>query len=119
MSKELACHIIQSALLSDLMYNVHPALQRVPFGGKVVVCTGDYHQIISVVKNENQSATVCASLCSSYLWRHVRVLELVENMRIKAARLAGAPNHVLENLLPPFTVYKESSLLRFEISMAG
>ena len=82
--------------LRDLMSNVHPALERVPFGGKVVVCTGDYRQILPVVKNENQTATVRASLCSSYLWRDVRVLELLENMRIKAARLAGAPNHELE-----------------------
>jgi hypothetical protein len=82
--------------LRHLMSNVHPALEDVPFGSKVVVCTGDYRQILPVVKNENQSATVHASLCCSYLWRHVRVLELVENMRIKAARLAGAPNLELE-----------------------
>ena len=82
--------------LRDLMSNVHPALKHVPFGGKVVVCTGDYRQILPVVKNENHIATVHASLSSSYLWQHVRVLELVENMRIKAARLAGAPNHELE-----------------------
>ena len=80
--------------LRDLMANVHPALEHVPFGGKVVVCTG--RQILPVVKNETHTATVRASLCSSYLWRHVRVRELVENMRIKAARLAGAPNHELE-----------------------
>ena len=40
--------------LRDLMFNVHPALERVPFGGKVVVCTGDYRQILPVVKNENR-----------------------------------------------------------------
>ena len=84
------------AALRDLMSNVHSALEHVPFGGKVVVCTGDYRQILPVVKNENHTATVHASLCSSYLWRHVHVLELVENMRIKAARLSGAPNHELE-----------------------
>ena len=83
--------------LRDLMSNVHPALKHVPFGGKVVVCTGDYRQILPVVKNENHIATVHASLSSSYLWQDVRVLELVENMRIKAARLAGAPNHELES----------------------
>ena len=53
--------------LRDLMSNVHSALEHVPFGGKVVICTGDYRQILPVVKNENQSATVHASLCSSYL----------------------------------------------------
>ena len=72
--------------LRDLMANVHPALQHVPFGGKVVVCTGKYREILPVIKSENHTATVRASLCSSYLWRHVRVLELVENMYIKVAR---------------------------------
>ena len=82
--------------LRDLMRNVHPALANVPFGGKVIICTGDVRQILPVVKNDNQTATVRASLCLSYLWRHKQLLQLDENMRIQAARLAGQPDHQLE-----------------------
>ena len=39
--------------LRDLMRNVQPALADVPFGGKVITCTGDVRQILPVVKNDN------------------------------------------------------------------
>ena len=55
--------------LRDLMaYKVHRDLAQVPFGGKVVACTGDVRQILLVVRDDNQNATVRASLLSSPLW---------------------------------------------------
>ena len=39
-----------------------------PFGGKVVVALGDFHQVTPVVKDGGSSATFDASIRSSRLW---------------------------------------------------
>ena len=82
--------------LRDLMANkVHRGLAQVPFGGKVIVCTGDVHQILPLVQDDNRNATVRASLLCSPLWRHVRILTPEENMRICAARDLGQDTTLL------------------------
>ena len=53
-----------------------------PFGGKVVVFGGDFRQILPVIPKGNRAEIVMASLNSSYLWRHCKVLELTKNMRL-------------------------------------
>ncbi|CAN6989695.1 unnamed protein product, partial [Brassica rapa subsp. trilocularis] len=53
-----------------------------PFGGKVVVFGGDFRQILPVIPKGNRAEIVTASLNSSYLWRHCKVLELTKNMRL-------------------------------------
>ena len=81
----------------NIMANkVHRGLAQVPFGGKVVVCTGDVRQILPVVRDDNQNATVRASLLCSPLWRHVRILTLEGNMRILAARDLGQDATLLQ-----------------------
>ena len=56
-----------------------------PFGGKTVVLSGDWKQILPVVPNGQRADVVAASLKSSYLWDSVKLLHLTENMRIKNA----------------------------------
>lgn len=53
-----------------------------PFGGKVVVFGGDFRQILPVIPKGNRADIVMASLSSSYLWKHCKVLELTKNMRL-------------------------------------
>ncbi|CAF2193659.1 unnamed protein product, partial [Brassica napus] len=53
-----------------------------PFGGKVVVFGGDFRQILPVIPKGNRADIVMASLNSSYLWKHCKVLQLTKNMRL-------------------------------------
>ncbi|KAF8107141.1 hypothetical protein N665_0126s0059, partial [Sinapis alba] len=55
-----------------------------PFGGKVVVFGGDFRQILLVIPGGGRSETVLATLNSSYLWEHCKVLKLTKNMRLFA-----------------------------------
>lgn len=54
-----------------------------PFGGKVVVFGGDFRQILPVVQKGTRAEIVHASLHSSHLWRHCKVLRLTKNMRLR------------------------------------
>ena len=51
--------------------------------GKIVCFGGDFRQILPVVKKGTKSDTIDASLNMSYLWRHVKVLKLTINERVK------------------------------------
>ncbi len=54
-----------------------------PFGGKVFVMAGDFHQVLPVVRKGTRADTAVASIRKSSLWTHgyVRVLCLRTNMR--------------------------------------
>jgi hypothetical protein len=54
-----------------------------PFGRKVIVFRGDFCQCPPVVARGSQPAIVGATLKRSVLWRHVEVLALTENMRLR------------------------------------
>ena len=56
-----------------------------PFGGKILVLSGDFRQTLAVIKNANSAAVVDAALNRSYLWKHFKVMQLKENMRVKAS----------------------------------
>jgi hypothetical protein len=66
--------------LRDIMSN-----DREPFGGKVFVLSGDFRQILPVVKRGTPADTIDACLKSSDLWRHFKQVRLTENMRVRAA----------------------------------
>jgi ATP-dependent DNA helicase PIF1 len=53
------------------------------FGGKVVVFGGDFRQILPVVPKGSRSDIVHASIKSSKIWDHCKVLTLTKNMRLK------------------------------------
>jgi hypothetical protein len=52
-----------------------------PFGGKVVVAIGDFHQVAPVVKGGGPTACFMASILSSSLWKHFRIHQLTAPMR--------------------------------------
>ncbi|GMF37475.1 unnamed protein product [Phytophthora fragariaefolia] len=59
-----------------------------PFGGKTVVLSGDFRQILPVVVRGTQAETIDACLKSSHLWPHFRQVHLTENMSVRAAHSA-------------------------------
>ncbi|KAM0899408.1 hypothetical protein ACQ4PT_021282 [Festuca glaucescens] len=73
--------------LRDVRSEEDASLALVPFGGKVVVLGGDLRQILPVVEGGVRSQTVNAAITSSFLWSFAKILELKENMRLKAPSL--------------------------------
>ncbi|KAE8992119.1 hypothetical protein PR001_g21028 [Phytophthora rubi] len=67
--------------LRDIMDN-----DQAPFGGKVFVLSGDFHQILPVVVRGTPAETIDACLKSSSLWSHFKQLHLTENMRVQSAK---------------------------------
>ncbi|XP_058741690.1 uncharacterized protein LOC131614079 [Vicia villosa] len=67
--------------LKDLM-NQNGLSGRI-FEGKVVVFGGDFWQILPVVPRASHSDIVHASIFSSYVWDHCKVLTLTRNMRLR------------------------------------
>lgn len=65
-----------------------------PFGGLVVVMGGDFRQTLPVVPNGTREDTVAACIQSSAVWRHVRILRLTINMRVRAALANAAPEQL-------------------------
>jgi hypothetical protein len=62
----------------------------VPFGGIVVVLTGDFRQTLPIVKRGNHAETSATILKrSKQLWPHVRELRLIENERCKRLEREG------------------------------
>ena len=74
--------------LRDLMKAVDPALERCPFGGKVIVFGGDFRQVLPVVQKGGREDIVDACFQRSRLWAHVHVMKLTTNMRLRQARNA-------------------------------
>ena len=60
-----------------------------PFGGKVVVFGGDFRQVLPVINGGSRAAIVMASMNSSYLWEHCKVLKLTKNMRLSSGGLSA------------------------------
>ena len=69
---------------------------NLPFGGKVVVLGGDFRQVLYVIHGAGRAEIVLASLNSSYLWKHVKVLKLTKNMRLMANDLSPGEAKDLE-----------------------
>ncbi|XP_048493276.1 uncharacterized protein LOC125493796 [Beta vulgaris subsp. vulgaris] len=61
--------------LKDLMENY------LPFGGKNIVFSGDFKQLLLVVRNGIRAQVIDASFVKSTIWRHVSIFHLRENMR--------------------------------------
>ena len=70
---------LQKALdrtLCDLMDS------NLPFGGKVIVLSGDFRQILPVMKHGSCIQIVAACAQRSPLWHHFHIFYLRENMRL-------------------------------------
>ncbi|EAU86521.2 transcriptional factor B3 [Coprinopsis cinerea okayama7 len=55
-----------------------------PFGGITVVFGGDFQQTLPVVRRGSREGIVGATIRYSYLWEHIHVLHLRQNMRLDA-----------------------------------
>ena len=55
---------------------------NLPFGGITVLLSGDWRQILPVVRHGGRADIVAACLKKSYLWKKVKVLKLTKNMRL-------------------------------------
>ena len=56
-----------------------------PFGGKIIVLAGDFRQCLPVVPGASRAGTVSHCINKSILWQHFKVLQLTENMRVRAS----------------------------------
>jgi len=65
---------------------------EVPFGGIPVLFTGDFRQILPIVKQGSRMQTMSASLERCDLWKFITVMHLTENMRVKK-RCNGSQEH--------------------------
>ncbi|XP_071739059.1 uncharacterized protein [Rutidosis leptorrhynchoides] len=70
--------------LRDIMRQTSPENEDKVFGGKVVIFGGDFRQILPVVPKGSRQDIVNASLNSSYLWDHIKILKLTINMRLQS-----------------------------------
>ncbi|OWZ10240.1 Helitron helicase [Phytophthora megakarya] len=69
----------------DIMKN-----ESEPFGGKVIVFSGDHRQILPELKDATRAETIAACFKSSDLWEHLREVRLTENMRVRTAPDPGS-----------------------------
>ena len=70
-------------LLRDIMKDVDETLESVPFGGKVFIASGDWRQILPVVRRGTRASIIGSCLKRSYLWNEFKVLHLTINMRVQ------------------------------------
>jgi ATP-dependent DNA helicase PIF1 len=69
--------------MRDVMNKIVFGASKLPFGGKTVVLGGDFRQILPVVPKGGRADVVHATINSSSLWRHCKVLRLTQNMRLQ------------------------------------
>ncbi|XP_019096484.1 PREDICTED: uncharacterized protein LOC104767969 [Camelina sativa] len=67
-----------------------------PFGGKVVVFDGDFRQVLPIIQGVGRAEIVLASLNSSYLWDHCKVLTMTKNMRLLNSKLSSAQSEEIK-----------------------
>jgi len=75
--------------MKDILSEHKPDNAMLPFGGKPVVLGGDFRQILPVVRKGSRAAVVGASITNSRLWKHVVLLKLHTNMRLRDPSLQG------------------------------
>ena len=56
-----------------------------PFGGKIIILSGDVRQCLPVVPTANRAQMVDSCINRSSLWKHFKVMHLTINMRVKAS----------------------------------
>jgi ATP-dependent DNA helicase PIF1 len=76
--------------LRDLMDN------DLPFGGKIMLLTGDFRQILPVVPRASDGQVIGACIKKSDLWHHFRTLRLEINMRVRSAGSQGGSAAIQE-----------------------
>lgn len=69
--------------LHDIVGVNNPSVGSKFFGGLTVTLSGDFRQILPVVKKGNREDTIAASLTKSQVWKHCKVYNLIENTRLQ------------------------------------
>lgn len=70
-------------LLRDIMRAVDAELANVPFGGKVIVLSGDFRQLAPVIRHAGRGTMLLHTLKRSDLWQHFTVMKMTTNMRVE------------------------------------
>ena len=65
------------------------------FGGRVFIFSGDWRQILPVIKRGTRAQVVNATLKRSHLWPSINQLFLLGNMRIDRLILQGSDRQLL------------------------
>ncbi|XP_058749840.1 uncharacterized protein LOC131622824 [Vicia villosa] len=79
--------------LKDIMSGMPHASHKI-FGGKVVVFGGDFRQIIPIIPRGTRSDIIHATINSSYIWDHCKVLKLTKNMRLQSGETTSTTNDI-------------------------
>ena len=69
--------------LRDIMSDVDPSFNDIPFGNKIIIFGGDFRQILPVVKRGTRGDIVNAAFNRSNIWSKIIKLKLSINMRIQ------------------------------------
>jgi hypothetical protein len=56
-----------------------------PFGGRILVLSGDYRQCLCVVPGASRAGVVATCLHKSHLWNQFEIMKLSVNMRVRAS----------------------------------
>ena len=67
-----------------------------PFGSITIIFSGDWRQILPVIRHGRRAHTIRATIKQSVLWKHVHVYHLTVNMRVQNA---GFDNEFANTLL--------------------
>ncbi|XP_058747634.1 uncharacterized protein LOC131620510 [Vicia villosa] len=79
--------------LKDIMSGSTPSCDNI-FGGKVVVFGGDFRQILPVIPRGTRSDIIHATINSSYIWDHYKVLRLTKNMRLQTGATTSTAHDI-------------------------
>ncbi|XP_058783932.1 uncharacterized protein LOC131658680 [Vicia villosa] len=79
--------------LKDIMSGITHAGDSI-FGGKVVVFGGDFRQILPVIPRGTRSDIIHATINSSYIWDHCKVLRLTKNMRLQTGATTSTTHDI-------------------------
>jgi len=80
----------------DILRVSNPGSEFMPFGGKLVVLGGDFRKILPVIPRGPRHDVVDASINSTRLWKHCRVLKLTKNMRLQTGSSSSDVNELKE-----------------------
>jgi hypothetical protein len=83
----------------DIERAQNPAAADVPFGGKVVVLSGDLRQILPVVEGGSKMQVLSSAITNSRIWSHIEILSLTENMRL----LSPSPDPAFQQQVTEFS----------------
>ena len=109
------CYEVVDNTLREIMGAEDPALQHVPFGGKVVVFGTDMRQIMPVIRQNSRASIVNACINISSIWQHVQVMKLTENMR--AVNTAGEMHLRRRPVFNAILLFKFKGLSKMQLSV--